>query len=235
MFDPRGKTDEKREKMKQLLGKRKQMQLNPFSSPSKGNNELIKLGVKVRRNSSTNRESSEVCVNKDLINEHPVIEDPNLSKRHLGIKDPATEDTSIEADSAKTSGTLNGPSSTSVQDTPASRKPDTSRNQAMDLRIISGPEVTSQPQTHEGSDNPTLLSSKSSDRGNEVNDVPSKNQSKEISEESLILPELESHRRKEQNGCYNDKTGNSAVTSCSLSCLVCSDYTDSSDASNESS
>ena len=230
MFDPRGKTDEKREKIKQLLGKRKQMQLNPFLSPSKGNNELIKLGIKVRRNSATSSESSEVCVNKDPVNEHPVNEDlvvRDSSERHLGIKEPG-----IELDSARTVGNLNEPLPTLGQDTPASGTPDTSRNNSTDLRFITGPEVTSQPHTHHGNDDPTS-SSKRSDHGNEVNDVQLKKQSNE--EGSLISPELESHRRKEQNGYSKAKTGNSAVTSSSLSSLVCSDYTDSSDASDDSS
>ena len=232
MFDPRGKTDEKREKIKQLLGKRKQMQLNNFLSPSKGNNELIKLGIKVRRSSSTNSESLEVCVNKDPANEHPVNEDPAMrdsSKRHLGIKDPA-----IELDSARTVGNLNGPLSTSGQDTPASGTPDTNKNNARDLRFITGPEVTSQPQTHHGNDDATSLSSKRRDPGNEVNDVQLKKQSNGKSEGSLISPELENHRKKEQNSYSEAKTGNSAVTSSSLSSLVCSDYTDSSDASDDS-
>ena len=240
MFDPRGKTDEKREKIKQLLGKRKQMQLNPFLSPSKGNNELIKLGIKVRRNSSTNSESSEVCANKDPANEHPVNEDPAVrdsSKRHLGIKDPATEDPSIQR--ARTGGNVNGPFSTLGQDTTslASGSMDTNRNNARDLRFITGLEVTSQPQTHHGNDDPTSFSSKRRDPRNEVNDVQLvlEQQSKDMSEGSLISPELESHRKKEQNGYSKTKTGNSAVTSSSLSSLVCSDYTDSSDASDDSS
>lgn len=231
MFHPRGKTDEKREKIKQLLGKRKQMQLNPFLSPSKGNNELIKLGIKVRRNSSTSSESSEVCVNKDPANEHSVNEDPAMrdsSKRHLGIEGPA-----IELDNARTVGNLNGPLSSLGQDTPASGTPDTSRNNARDLRFITGLEVASQPQTHHGNDFPISLSSERRNPGNEVNDVQLKKQSNE--EGSVISPELERYKRKEQNGYSKDKTGNSAVTSSSLSSLVCSDYTDSSDASDDSS
>ncbi|XP_078354041.1 coiled-coil domain-containing protein 130 homolog [Oculina patagonica] len=66
LFDSKaGKNDAKREKVKELLGKRKQMQFSHFTSHSKTKSDLSKLGIKVRRNRSRNSESSDNSVDKD--------------------------------------------------------------------------------------------------------------------------------------------------------------------------
>lgn len=81
LFDSKGKSDAKREKVKQLLGKRKQMQFKNFTSPPKAKSELTKLGIKVRRNRSRSSEGSDKRPDKDpSAEEGPFTSDANLSQ-----------------------------------------------------------------------------------------------------------------------------------------------------------
>ena len=74
LFDSKGKSDEKRQKVKELLGKRKQMQFSHFTSPPKTNSDLSKLGIKVLRNRS--RENEDSCKSPD---KGPSDEGPSLT------------------------------------------------------------------------------------------------------------------------------------------------------------
>ena len=65
LFDSKRKPDAKTEKVKELLGKRKQMQFSHFTSPPKTKSDLTKLGIKVRKNRSRNSEGSDNSTDKD--------------------------------------------------------------------------------------------------------------------------------------------------------------------------
>ena len=56
LFDSKGKSDAKRQKVKELLGKRKQMQFSHFASSPRTNSDLSRLGIKVLRNRSKENE-----------------------------------------------------------------------------------------------------------------------------------------------------------------------------------
>lgn len=64
LFDSKGKSDAKRQKVKELLVKRKQMQFSHFASPPKTNSDLSKLGIKVRRSRSKDNEDSDKSPDK---------------------------------------------------------------------------------------------------------------------------------------------------------------------------
>ena len=69
LFDSKGKSDAKRQKVKELLVKRKQMQFSHFASPPKTNSDLSKLGIKVRRSRSKDNEDSDKGPDKGLSDE----------------------------------------------------------------------------------------------------------------------------------------------------------------------
>ena len=84
LFDSKGKSDEKRQKVNELLGKRKQMQFSHFTSPPKTNSELSKLGIKVLRNRSRENEDSGESPDKGPSDERsPITGGVNLSQARL--------------------------------------------------------------------------------------------------------------------------------------------------------
>ena len=216
MFDSKGKSDEKREKVKQLLGKRKQMQLNSFSSPPKSSNELVNLGVKVRRNKSTNSDGSAKCSDKESTVEDSTIEDPET-----------------RGGNAATDGNLNRTLSTSRLRALAHSALGTSTAEALDVLMTTGPEVTSQCDSCNRNEDPASFSSKKEDHGNEINDCCLSKQPEDIPNTSLISSTMENHKTDEQNGCSEAKSDLLRVSSSSVGSLVCCDYTDSSDASDD--
>lgn len=216
MFDSKGKLDEKREKVKQLLGKRKQMQLNSFSSPPKSSNELVNLGVKVRRNKSTNSDGSAKCSDKESTVEDSTIEDPET-----------------RGGNAATDGNLNRTLSTSRLRALAHSALGTSTAEALDVLMTTGPEVTSQCDSCNRNEDPASFSSKKEDHGNEINDCCLSKQPKDMPNTSLISSAMENRKTDEQNGCSEAKSDVLRVSSSSVGSLVCCDYTDSSDASDD--
>lgn len=107
MFDSKEKLDEKRERIKQLMGKRKQMQLSSFSSPPKDNEDSFKLGIKVRRNRSG---STDGLANKDSgqFEDHVCEEDPlpkvDNSRTEEGFRDASLTPRTLQAKENFTSG-----------------------------------------------------------------------------------------------------------------------------------
>ena len=216
MFDSKKKSDEKREKVKQLLGKRKQMQFNSFSSPAKSNSELIKLGIKVRRNRSRNSEGSEDCSVKERANKGPTTEKPankDSTTEDPTIKDPVIEactisDTAIDEGNAWSAVNLKGALAPSGLDTPNS-------TDAPDIRILTVPEVTSRCEKYENSAS-FLIKRKES--GNEAEMDCLAKQRKDL----------------KHNECSQDASDNLRVNnSSSVGFLVCCDYTDSSESSDD--
>ena len=84
LFDSKGKSDEKRQKVKELLGKRKQMQFSHFTSAAKTNSDFSKLGIKVLWNRSRESEDSGKSPDKRPSDEGPlIISGVNLSRTRL--------------------------------------------------------------------------------------------------------------------------------------------------------
>ena len=84
LFDSRGKSDEKRQKVKELLGKTKQMQFSHFTSPPKTNSDLSKLGIKVLRNRSRENEDLDKSPDKGPSDEGtPITGGVSLSQTRL--------------------------------------------------------------------------------------------------------------------------------------------------------
>ena len=200
-----GKSDEKREKIKHLLGKRKQIKFDSFSNPSKGNSELVKLGIKVRRNASTNSEGSEECL----------VKDPSLGDRGVGtVNDPSNQASTVKdmvVDEIRTDCNLDRVLASSVPDTPAQ----------IDIRTQPSPEVTSQFAVSFPTEKEAQCLTK---------------QHAELKNVSLSPPAVRNLKTTEQNGFSQATNDNlrSNHTSSGRS-LVCCDYTDSSDASDDTS
>ena len=217
MFDSKKKTDEKREKVKQLLGKRKQMQFNSFSSPAKSSSELIKLGIKVRRNRFTNGEGSEDCSDKEQANKDLTAEDP--TNKDSTTEDPTIKDHVIQACTIEDTATAHSTLGTNSADKP-------------DVRILTVPEVSSRCEKYE---NPSSFPRKRKESGNEAEVDRLAKQRKDLNNSSLNSRVLENNKTGEHNGCSQDASGNFRVNSSSpVGFLVCCDYTDSSDASDTS-
>lgn len=204
-----GKSDEKREKIKHLLGKRKQIKFNSFSTPSKGNSELVKLGIKVRRNASTNSEGSEECLDKDT----------SLRDRGVGtVNDPSNQASTVKdtvVDEIRTDCNLNRALASSVPDTPAQ----------IDIRGQPSPEVTSQ-----------FAVSFLTEKGEFTEAQCLTKRHAELKNISLSSPAVRDLKTTERNGFSQSTNDNlrSDRTSSARS-LVCCDYTDSSDASDDTS
>ena len=123
LFDSKKKSDAKTEKVKELLGKRKQMQFSHFTSPPKTKSDLTKLGIKVRRNRSRNSDGSDNSTDKDpSVDEGPLKTD------------------AISSQKKTTSGELN-----SQEDGELTTK----TTSYTEVRLTTDPEVTSQTGTHE--------------------------------------------------------------------------------------
>lgn len=184
LFDSKGKSDAKREKVKELLGKRKQMQFSHFTSPPKTKSDLSKLGIKVRRNRSKNSEGSDNSADKDpSVDEGPLKIDANLSQ---------TKTTSGELDSQVDSELT---------------KKEISNTE---VRLTTNPEVTSQTESHK----------QTADRlGNQAEHISS-------SSSNPFTPE--NHKSQKANSDSLTVNNNPSVSS-----LVCCDYADSSDASDD--
>lgn len=214
-----GKSDEKREKIKHLLGKRKQMEFNSFSAPSKGNSELVRLGLKVQRNMSTNSEGSEECLDKDA----------SLGDCGVGtVSDPSNQASTIKdtvVDEIRTDCKLNRAMAASGPDTPVRSVLGTNTPDQTDIRTQPLPEVTSQFaarfQTEEGESTEADCHTK---------------QHAELKNISLSSPGMRDLKTTEQNG-FSQSTNDNLRTNQTLSArsLVCCDYTDSSDASDDAS
>lgn len=204
-----GKSDDKREKIKHLLGKRKQMEFNSFSNPSKANSELVKLGIKVRRNVSTNSEGSEDYLDKDT----------SLGDRGVGIvNDPSNQASTVKdtvVDEIRTDCNLDRALASSVPDTPAQ----------IDIRAQPSPEVTSQ-----------FAVSFPTEKGEFTEAQCLTKQHAELKNISLSSPAVRNLKTTEQNGFSQSTNDNlrSNHTSSARS-LVCCDYTDSSDTSDDTS
>ena len=204
-----GKSDDKREKIKHLLGKRKQIKFDSFSNPSKGNSELVKLGIKVRRNASTNSEGSEECL----------VKDPSLGDRGVGtVNDPSNQASTLKdtvVDEIRTDCNLDRVPASSVPDTPAQ----------IDIRTQPSPEVTSQ-----------FAVSFPTEKGGFTEAQCLTKQHAELKNVSLSPPAVRNLKTTEQNGFSQSTNDNlrSNRTSSARS-LVCCDYTDSSDASDDTS
>ena len=81
LFDSKGKSDAKRQKVEELLGKRKQMQFSHFASSPKTNSDLSRLGIKVLRNRSRENEDSDKSPDKGPSHEgRPLAGGVNLSQ-----------------------------------------------------------------------------------------------------------------------------------------------------------
>ena len=175
LFDSKGKSDAKRQKVKGLLVKRKQMQFSHFASPPKTNSDLSKLGIKVRRSRSKDNEDSDKGPDKG----------------------PSDEGAAL-------TGVLN------LSQTRASTVLDShsglDRKEASDLEYCAGtdPNVTSQSETP----------------------VETANQGERISS-SISVSHAKENRK---SGIEISTTLN---TNSSVRSLVCCDYADSSDASDD--
>ena len=181
LFDSKGNSDAKRQKVKELLGKRKQMQFSHFISPPKTNSDLSKLGIKVLRNRSRENEDS---------GKSPVI----------GTSDEGASLTSdVNLSQARASIVLDSHSGLD-------------RSVSSDVENCEGtdPEVTSQTETRD-----------------ETEDRLS-NQGERFSSSILISYANENH--KSEIKISDDLTLN---TNTSVTSLVCCDYADSSDASDD--
>lgn len=174
LFDTQGKLEEKRQKITQLLGKRRQLKVNSFSTPPKSKNELTiqgTLGIKVRRTRLSNNESSDNSTNKD-----PSIDDLSNS--------PTVNQTVVSSELG------------------SQRDPELAVNVSTEteLPVTSLPDVTSQSISLKQTQNCLA------------------NQPKQ--EETRSTPD--------------GRTEDSAlISSSSISSLVCCDYADSSDASDD--
>lgn len=177
LFDSKGKSDAKRQKVKELLVKRKQMQFSHFASPPKTNSDLSKLGIKVRRSRSRDNEDSNKSPDKGPSDEGP----PLTSVLYLSQTRAST-----------------------VLDSHSGLD----RKGASDLENCVGtdPNVTSQTETP----------------------VETANQGERISSGISVSHVKENHKSKTE--ISDNATLN---TNSSLSSLVCCDYTDSSDASDD--
>ena len=204
-----GKSDEKREKIKHLLGKRKQMACNSFSNPSKVNSDLVKLGIKVRRNVSTNSEDSEECLDKDT----------SFGDRGVGtVNDPSNQASTVKdtvVDEIRTDCNLDRALASSVPDTPAQ----------IGTRAQPSPEVTSQF---------AVSFPTEKDEFTEAQFLTK--QHAELKNISLSLPAVRNLKTTEQNG-FSQSTNDNLTSNHTSSgrSLVCCDYTDSSDASDDTS
>lgn len=174
LFDTQGKLEEKRQKITQLLGKRRQLKVNSFSTPPKSKNELTiqgTLGIKVRRTRLSNDESSDNSTNKD-----PSIDDLSNS--------PTVNQTVVSSELG------------------SQRDPELAVNVSSEteLPVTSLPDVTSQSVSLKQTQNCLT------------------NQPKQ----------------EETHGTPDGSTEDSAlISSSSISSLVCCDYADSSDASDD--
>ena len=204
-----GKSDEKREKIKHLLGKRKQIKFDSFSNPSKGNSDLVKLGIKVRRNVSTNSEDSEECLDKDT----------SLGDRGVStVNDPSNQASTVKdtvVDEIRTDSNLDRALASSVPDIPAQ----------IDIRAQPSPEVTSQ-----------FAVSFPTEKGELTEAQCLTKRHAELKNISSSSPAVRNLKTTEQNGFSQATNDNlrSNHTSSGRS-LVCCDYTDSSDASDDTS
>lgn len=230
MFNSKGKQDDRREKTKQLLGKRKMMQFSSFASPSKSDNDLVKLGIKVLRNRTLNSDSSDKGLNEYLTNEDRSMEDP--ATKGFTNKDPREKESASNEYNARIDRDVNE-TSTSVLDKPAHRTPNRNITSATDSSFPAGPGVTSKCQTCVENDNPTSLSNEQNGLANEVRDDVGTKQGNALSKDSLTSPGLNNHKTMEKNGCPETKTDDSIVRNPLLGSLVCCDYADSSDASDD--
>lgn len=230
MFNSEGKQDDRRDKTMQLLGKRKMMQFSSFASPSKSDNDLVKLGIKVLRNRSLNSESSDKGLNEYLTNEDRSVEDP--ATKGFTNKDPREKESASNEYNARTDRDVNE-TSTSVLDKPTHRTPNRNITSATDSSFPAGPGVTSKCQTCEENDNTTSFSNDENGLANEVRDDVATKQGNALSKDSLTSPELNNHKTMEKNGCSETKTDDSIVRNPLLGSLVCCDYADSSDASDD--
>jgi len=177
LFDSKGKSDAKRQKVKELLGKRKQMQFSHFASPPKTKSDLSKLGIKVLRCRSRDNEDSDKSPNKEPSDEGaPLTGVLNLSQTRAStvLDSHSGLDRSGGSDLGKCVGTL--------------------------------PEVTSQTESH----------------------AETANQGERISSNISVSHVKENHKSKTE--IPDNLTMN---TNSSLSSLVCCDYADSSDASDD--
>ena len=103
MFDSKEKSGERRDKIQQLLGKRKKMQLSSFASPSKGIEDSLKLGIKLRRNRSVNRPGSKRYSNEDLASEDPTDGDPvDCERTFSGTGDTPADPVLTSVDNSRT-------------------------------------------------------------------------------------------------------------------------------------
>ena len=229
MFDLKGKQDDRREKTKQLLGKRKMMQFSSFASSSKSDNDLVKLGIKVRRKRSSNSESSDKGFNEYLTNEDRSVEDPET--KGSTSKDFREKESASNKYNGRTDRDVSE-TSTSVLDKPAHRTLNRDITSATDSSFPIGPVVTSKCQTYIESDNPTSFSSEQNGLANEVGDDVVTKQGNDLSKDSSTSPELNNHKTKE-NGCSEAKADDSVVRNPLLGSLVCCDYAESSDASDD--
>lgn len=109
LFDTKGKSEEKRQKIKQLLGKRRQIKVNSFSTPAKSKNELTiqgSFGIKVRRTKLNNSESADNSTYKDpsvedlsngpIVNQ-TVISSELDSQRNIEITGNTSSETEVRA------------------------------------------------------------------------------------------------------------------------------------------
>ena len=177
LFDSKGKSDAKRQKVKELLVKRKQMQFSHFASPPKTNSELSNLGIKVRRSRPRDNEDSNKSPDKGPSGEgHPLTGVLNLSQTRAS--------TVLDSHSGL------------------------DRKGASDLEYCAGtdPNVTSQSETP----------------------VETENQGERISSGISVSRVKENHKTKTEI-CDNGTLS----TNSSASSLVCCDYADSSDASDD--
>ena len=204
-----GKSDEKREKIKHLLGKRKQIKFDSFSNPCKGNSDLVKLGIKLRRNASTNSEDLEECLDKDTSFGNRGVGTVNdLSNQASTVKDTVV-------DEIRTDCNLDRALASSVPDTPAQ----------IGTRTQPSPEVTSQFAVSFPTEKGEFTEAQCLTKGHA-----------ELKNISLSSPAVRNLKTTEQNGFSQSTNDNlrSNHTSSARS-LVCCDYTDSSDASDDTS
>jgi len=181
LFDSKGKSDVKRQKVKELLGKRKQMQFSHFISPPKTNSNLAKLGIKVLTNRSRENKDSDICPDKGPSDEGGALTgDVNLSQTRVS--------TVLDSHS--------GLDKSGGSDLENCERPDL--------------EMTSQTETRD-----------------ETEDRLS-NQGERISSSISISDAKENHKSGIEMSNNLTLNTNSSVTS-----LVCCDYADSSDASDD--
>ena len=182
LFDSKRNSDAKRQKVKELLGKRKQMQFSHFISPPKANSDLSKLGIKVLRNKSRENEDSGKSPDKGSSDEEaPLTDGVNLSQARASI----VLDSHSELD----------------------------RSGGSDLENCEGtdPEVTSQTETRDETED------RLSNLGERISSSISTSYANENHKSGIEMSD---------NSTLNST--NSSVTS-----LVCCDYADSSDASDD--